>query len=266
MYPITFWFNSRGCLPHGDGRPVRVGETHTVDGEIKPCVNGLHSSIGPASALANNRSSTVWVTKIGGNIVHHDDKLVASERSYLYRVDVLAVLKQWARECALRVLPLARKHFSAVNYMLVEHFLLTGADALRTSASNAAYAAYAPAKNDAYAAYYATANDAYATAYAAYYATAYAAANAAYAAYSAANAANAAYSAANAAYAADAAANAADAANAAAYAATYAASAAAYAAGAADVAANKKELQWQNDRLETLIWEEIRSTHQPTEK
>ncbi len=252
MHPITFWFNSDDKLRYGDGRPVRVGETHTVDGEIKPCQNGLHSSLGPADALAYNPSSIVWVTKIGGNIVHDNGKLAASERSYLYRVDVLAVLKQWARECALRVLPLTRNYFSAVNYVLVESFLLTGA-AAQAAADAANAAACAAANARARPATYA-ANAANAAAYAATNA-AYAAANAAACAH--ANAANADAYATYAANAANSAANAI-------YAAAYAANA--RARPAANAASNKKELQWQNDRLETLIWEEIRSTQQPLAK
>ena len=39
-----YWFSTHDRLPRGDNRPVVLGETHTVEGNIIPCWWGLHAS------------------------------------------------------------------------------------------------------------------------------------------------------------------------------------------------------------------------------
>ena len=142
---LGWWFGG-DTLPHGDDRAVAVGTTHTVDGEIVPCKNGLHSSERPIDALRYARSGIVWRTRSSGTIVRGDDQIAASERAYLARLDATAILRDFARKCALDVIHL----WDAPD--VVRRFLETGDESLRDAARDAALAALA-AGAAAYAAY-----------------------------------------------------------------------------------------------------------------
>jgi hypothetical protein len=158
------------------------------------CEYGLHASKHPYDALSYAPGFTLCRVELDGTIIRQNNKLCASERRIIARIDAKALCLQFARDCATDVLPL----WDAPE--VVQHFLKTGENP--EAASAAASAAYAAASAASAAAYAARA-------------AAYAARAAAYAAYEAASAARAAASAA------------ASAARAAAYAARAAASAAA---------------------------------------
>ena len=216
-------------LRYGDDRLISIGTKHTVEGKIALCKNGLHASKSILDALGYAPGNILWGVKLSGEVIEGDDKLVASEREYLWELDCTELLQEFSRWCALEVLHL----WDAPD--VVKEFLQTGDKSLAVPAADAAYAAYAA--RDAYAAYAArAAADAARAAYAAR--DAYAADAARAAAY-AADAADAAAAYAVAAYAADAAA--------------YAAYAAADAARAAyaDAAADAREKQ--EDKLQAMI-------------
>ena len=109
------------------------GTTHTVDGEIVPCKNGLHSSERPIDALRYARNGIVWRTRSSGTIVRGDDQIAASERAYLARLDATAILRDFARKCALDVIHL----WDAPD--VVRRFLETGDESLRDAARDAAW-------------------------------------------------------------------------------------------------------------------------------
>ena len=129
------WWYGPDTLPRNDGRPVAVGVTHEVQGEIELCKNGLHGSINPLDALKYGRG-TFWRTKHSGNVVHGDDKLASSSRTYLKRVtDTDDVLRHFARLCALDVIHL----WDAPD--VVVRYLRTGDESIRAAAMAAARAA-----------------------------------------------------------------------------------------------------------------------------
>jgi len=131
----AYWFGG-DVLPHGDGRKVEVGITHTVEPPIVPCERGLHASVHPADALEYATTATLWLVDLGGEILEHGgDKIAASERTYLARIDATELLRAHARWCALQVIDL----WDAPD--VVRQYLATGDESLRAAAMAAAEAA-----------------------------------------------------------------------------------------------------------------------------
>lgn len=130
----AWWFSEGYTLPHGDGRKIAVGTTHTVEGEIIPCERGLHASVIPLDALFYSRGNVVWRVELGGTIIPHDnDKHCASERTYLAGgIDASETLRKFARLCALDVVHL----WDAPE--IVVRYLKTGDESIRAAAGDAA--------------------------------------------------------------------------------------------------------------------------------
>ena len=130
----AYWFGGI-ALPHNDGRPVAVGVTHTHDGEIVPCKSGLHASAHPMDALAYACTNQLWLVELGGTILPHGtpvDKHAASERTYLARIDAEPLLREFARWCALQVVPV----WNCPD--VVRQYLETGDEEIRDAAWDAA--------------------------------------------------------------------------------------------------------------------------------
>ena len=87
-----------------DGREVRVGETLTVEGEPVLCERGLHASPSVRDALAFLRGPVLTVVRLGGVVLHADDKSVGTERTCLWMKDVSQTLRIFACDCAERAL------------------------------------------------------------------------------------------------------------------------------------------------------------------
>ena len=145
--PVCAWWYGPKTLPHGDARRVAVGRTHKVAGKIELCRNGLHGSVQPLDALPYG-SGEFWRTKHGGTVVHGDDKLCSSERTYTRLVpNTDAVLCRFARLCALDVIHLWDASDVVVRY------LRTGDESLRSAACwSAREAASSAASSAAYSA------------------------------------------------------------------------------------------------------------------
>lgn len=143
--PVTAWWFSEGrTLPHGDGRQVALGKTHKIKGEIIPCENGLHASVRAIDALSHSPGNIVWKVECGGTIVHDDDKLACSERTYIAGgIDVSDTLRKFARMCALDVIHL----WDAPE--IVVQYLKTGDESIRDAARAAARSAASAAAVDA---------------------------------------------------------------------------------------------------------------------
>ena len=122
-------------LQHGDGRLIRAGATHKVDCEPVLCHAGLHASKRPIDALRYAPGPIIWRVELGGTIVKGDDKLCATERTYLWGFDATAMLREFARKCALDVIHL----WDAPE--VVKTYLTTGDESLRAAARDAAWAA-----------------------------------------------------------------------------------------------------------------------------
>ncbi len=131
----AYWFGD-DTLSHGDDRSVAVGITHTVEPPIVPCERGLHASVHPADALEYATTATLWMVDLGGEILEHGgDKIAASERTYLARIDATELLRAHARWCASQVIDL----WDAPD--VVRQYLATGDESLRAAARAAAWAA-----------------------------------------------------------------------------------------------------------------------------
>ena len=132
-----WWFSAGKTLPNDDGRRIKVGVTHHVEGKIVPCANGLHASVRPLDALKYAPGPIVWRVRLSGTIVEHNgDKHAASERAYLAGgVDATDALRKFARLCARDVLHL----WDAQD--VVTRYLRTGDETIRVVARDAARAA-----------------------------------------------------------------------------------------------------------------------------
>jgi hypothetical protein len=161
-----------------DGRDIPAdGVKLKQDGKLVMCETGLHASRVLLDALSYAPGCTVCRVKVSGNVIEDDDKLVASERTIVWRLEVKQLLLAFARQQALKVAHLWEMP------KVVRQYLETGDESLRSAASAAASAASA---NATYAAANAAANaaaSADASADAAYADAAYAVYAATYAAY-----------------------------------------------------------------------------------
>lgn len=101
-----WWFSAGKTLPHGDGRRIKIGRTHKVEGAIVPCSNGLHLSQRAIDALDYAPGPIVWKVR-GSDIIipNGNDKHACSERTYIAGgIDVSDTLRAFARKCALDVI------------------------------------------------------------------------------------------------------------------------------------------------------------------
>ncbi len=154
-------------LKNGDGRLIRVGETHTVDGPPILCEHGLHASIKPLDALNYASSPIVFRVRLSGSIVRGDDKLVATSRTYVAELDATLVLNELARKCALSVIHLWDAPKVVIKWLETGNPLLKNAadGAARNAADGAAWNAADGAAMSAAAAWNAADGAAYSAAW-----------------------------------------------------------------------------------------------------
>ena len=91
-----------GKLNYLDKEPPPDGETLVHSGEIELCSSGLHASKSLWDALSYAPGHVLCRVRMGGIIKNGDDKLVASERTILWRLDAPTmdrVLRLWACWC-----------------------------------------------------------------------------------------------------------------------------------------------------------------------
>ena len=91
-----------GKLNYLDKEPPPDGETLVHSGEIELCSSGLHASKNLWDALSYAPGPVLCRVRMGGTIENGDDKLVASERTILWRLDAPTmnrVLRLWACWC-----------------------------------------------------------------------------------------------------------------------------------------------------------------------
>ena len=150
-----YWFAADTVLPHGDGRPVVVGEKLTIDPPLEMCARGLHAARHPSDALKYAPGSLLYRVELSGELIEDHDKLCASERTALAMIDATELLRAFARRQALSVIHL----WTAPE--IVKQFLETGDENIRAAARDAARdAAWAAAWYAAWAAAGAAARDA----------------------------------------------------------------------------------------------------------
>ena len=133
----AYWFSTNGKPQQGSNRYNIGPDPYVQDGEIIPCINGLHASCHPLDALlyASSYSTTVDIVEMGGFIVHDPigwmEKVVASHRTHVKRVALDHVgIREFTRWCALQVVD--DFDFPSV----VKEYLKTNDSNLRDQASN----------------------------------------------------------------------------------------------------------------------------------
>jgi hypothetical protein len=88
-----------------DGKPVpKDGELLRFDGEPIMCIQGLHASLHPFDALKYAPGPVLCLVEVSGTILHDTDKLVATERTIIRRIDATELLRHFARMQAVSVL------------------------------------------------------------------------------------------------------------------------------------------------------------------
>lgn len=116
-----------------DGRPVPAdGVTLVHDGPVMMCRSGFHASRRLFDALQYALGSTICRVVLGGVVQEDEDKVVARERTILWRVDGETLLRDFARRCALDVIHM----WDAPD--IVSRYLKTGDESMRAAARNAA--------------------------------------------------------------------------------------------------------------------------------
>jgi len=140
--PVLAWHFVNATLR--DGRPVPAdGVTLKHVGPLAPCESGLHASERLIDALQYAPGETLCRVQMGGTIRRETDKLVARQRTILWRIDATDVLRAFARRCALDV-----AHLWDMP-PIVRRYLETGNESIRDAARDAAGAAARDAARDA---------------------------------------------------------------------------------------------------------------------
>jgi len=143
-----WWFTTtERKLLNNDGRKIKLGITHKVEGEIIPCQYGLHLSPRILDALQYAPGPVVYKVEGSGVIIPHGkpvDKYACSHRTYLDGgINISDVLRKFARLCALDIIHLWNAPGVVVKYMK------TGDESLRAAASEAAWGAARAAASEA---------------------------------------------------------------------------------------------------------------------
>lgn len=128
-----------------DGSPVPAdGEWLEVVPPIEMCVRGLHASAHPFDALQYAPGNNLAIVELDGEILSDTDKLVATRRKIVRRINAESLLREFARKCASDVLHL----WDAPE--VVKQYLDSGDESLRAAARAAAWdAAWAAARDAA---------------------------------------------------------------------------------------------------------------------
>jgi hypothetical protein len=129
-------------LGYGDGRLIIAGEKLTVPGPIVLCKSGLHASKRLLDALKYAPGAYLWEVELSGEVIHGDDKSVATERTALCGFDASEVLRKFSRMVALQAV---EKHWDESKLGafpdVTLQWLKTGDETLRVAARSAARSA-----------------------------------------------------------------------------------------------------------------------------
>ena len=106
---LGWWFAASDALPNGDGRNIVVGETLTVNPPVVLCERGLHASRRLIDALSYAPGEILYRVRLGGTVIHGDNKMVATERTALWRLDATRALRLFCCDVAERALKAERK-------------------------------------------------------------------------------------------------------------------------------------------------------------
>jgi len=139
---LYFYFSTlERKLRYRDNREIKVGETHRVNGPVELCEYGLHASKRIIDALQYAPGPILHLVTLGGEVVHGDDKSVATERTYVASFDATEVLREFARKQALINIELIKPYCKSEEYEVIVEYLKSGREDLRVAAWTAAEAA-----------------------------------------------------------------------------------------------------------------------------
>ena len=142
MKQILAWHFVGDTLRDGSAIP-KDGEWLKVKTPLSLCNHGLHASLNPFDALQYAPGETLCRVALRGEIVHGDDKLCASERMIICRMDATELLRYFARMQSLSVVHL----WDAPDVVL--DYLMTGIEDIRAASSDASSYASRSASSDA---------------------------------------------------------------------------------------------------------------------
>ncbi|MBF8297380.1 MAG: hypothetical protein HW395_37 [candidate division NC10 bacterium] len=94
------WLAVDRRLQHGARQVVEVGRTYTATGPPGMCRNGMHASRRALDALEYAPGPIICRVRLGGPILHDDDKSVAATRIVLWMADATIRLHEFALVCA----------------------------------------------------------------------------------------------------------------------------------------------------------------------
>lgn len=111
-----------GCLAHGDGRRVVVGETLSVDPPLVFCERGLHASSRPGRAFRYMSGFLLCRVELCGAVLQDGDKFCAEHRRVIAMADVTAALAAFIVEELMTLLDAeaADRDVAAIRTLLAE--------------------------------------------------------------------------------------------------------------------------------------------------
>jgi len=115
-----YFSNNSKQLRYGDGRKIRPGITHKVTGVPFLCQWGLHASKNIVDALIWAPGLYIWRVELSGQLKFSSDKMVASERKYLWGYRSEDIFKKFLRLCAYDLRNLLTMD------LFIEEYLRTG--------------------------------------------------------------------------------------------------------------------------------------------
>jgi len=143
MTKIKAWYFAANDnkLRYGDNREIVLGDTHEVKGEPVLCANGLHASERVIDALLHAPVSILYQVELSGKLDIGKDKLCATKRTYIQRIDATELLQEFARSQALINIEKIKPYTSESEYDVIVEYLETGDKQLLTAARSAARSA-----------------------------------------------------------------------------------------------------------------------------
>lgn len=117
-----YWFGD--VLQDGTLRKPEVGVTHRLEGPG----TSMRAAFRALDALGRDPSTTLWGVELGGTLSYGKTQVVATERTYLWRLDAGPVIDGFVRWCALTV---AQRWDMPID---VRRFLESGDPSLRSQA------------------------------------------------------------------------------------------------------------------------------------
>ena len=136
----AYWFGNNK-LRYSDNREVAIGVTHKVEPPIFLCQRGLHASKKIIDALSYAPYHMLYRVELGGEILEGDDKVVATERTYLAMFNAQIVLREFARKQALINIEKIKPYCSEKDYGLIFEWLKNGDEKQRSAAWSAVWSA-----------------------------------------------------------------------------------------------------------------------------